>query len=305
VGWRVYRKTDALNNMDIKKLLEKYSLTEHPVGLGGCQNHDNSYSCCEYDLSVFDEKLEEDTIIEFENSLVTLHHCSLSETHSNVLAQFAGLKIILDEKWELRMLLAKINEKKDQIYKDYMKNCLIDSLFCITKAREGLKSSDPFFSSWIKCAAFYLADSILLYNSIRPSPAHFLQNIRTLPNDKVSEKFSIVNDCIGIERATTSLLERMCKSTIGFSDMVEGNDHSKIIESKYNYFIENSLLTDCYFYLGYINRNNVIKIKDKISQRPDLIHVLKVAFDIENDTSIIEKQADMFYEATNEILSLK
>ena len=41
------------------------------------------------------------------------------------------------------MTLSRIEEKKDQIYKDYMKNCLIDSLFCITKSKEGLKTSDP------------------------------------------------------------------------------------------------------------------------------------------------------------------
>ena len=278
---------------------------DFPVALGGCKNQGNSYDCCEYDLSVFDEKQEEDTIIEFENTLVRLHHCSLSETHSNVLTQYAGMKVILDEKWELHMLLAKIAEKKEQIYTDYMKNCLIDALFCITKSREGLKNSDPFSSSWIKCASFYLADAISLHNYIKPSPAHFLQNIRNLSTNKISEKFSIVNDCIGIERATQSLLERMCKSTIGFSDMVEGNEHSKIIETKYNYFIQNSLLADCYFYLGYINRNNIIKIKNKISKKPELIHILKVAFDVENDPLIIEKQANIIYDATNEILSFK
>ena len=34
----------------------------------------------------------------------------------------------------------------------------------------------------------------------------------------------------------------MCKSTIGFSDMVEGNDHSKIIQAKNDYFLKNSLV---------------------------------------------------------------
>ena len=73
--------------MDIQKLLEKYSLTDFPVGLGGCQNEGISYDCCEYNVSVFDEKNEPNTIVEFENKLVSIHHCSLSETHSNVLVQ--------------------------------------------------------------------------------------------------------------------------------------------------------------------------------------------------------------------------
>ena len=301
---RVYRKNKQDLFVNVLKLLEKYSLTDFPVGVGGCQNQGTSYDCCEYDISVFDEKKEPDTIVEFENNLVAIHHCSLSETHSNVLVQLSGLKIINDEKWELRMTLSRIEEKKDQIYKDYMKNCLIDSLFCITKSKEGLKTSDPFASCWIKCAAFYLADAILLHHLIRPSPAHFLQAIRTLENNKISDKFSIVNECIGIERATPVLLERMCKSTVGFSDMIEGNDHSKIIQTKNDYFLKNSLLADCYFYLGYINRNNIIKIKDTLLKKPELIHILKVGFDIENDPSVIEKQATILYEATNDILAI-
>lgn len=289
--------------MNIGKLLEKYSLDDFPAGLGGCQNQNTAYDCCEFDVFVFDEKKEPDTILEYEDKLVSIHHCSLSETRSNVLVQYSTLKVINDEKWELTMLLSRIKEKKVQIFKDYMKNSLIDSLFCITKSREGLKNSDPFASCWIKCAAFYLADAIVLSGAIRPSPAHFLQNLRTLPNDKIIEKFSVVNECIGIERSTPILLERMCKSTIGFSDMVEGNDHSKIIQAKYDYLLKDSFLADCYFYLGYINRNNIIKIKDNLAKKPELIHLLKVGFDIENDPSVIEKQSNMLYEATNDILS--
>ena len=45
----------------------------------------------------------------------------------------------------------------------------------------------------------------------------------------------------GIERATESLLSRMLKSTCGFSDMVEKNQNSIIIEKKANYLIQNSL----------------------------------------------------------------
>ena len=62
-----------------------------------------------------------------------------------------------------------------------------------------------------------------------------------------------------------TLLERMLKSTIGFSDLVEKNNHSKIIQKKYDFFIKNSMLSDCYFYLGYVNKENFIKIKDTLN----------------------------------------
>lgn len=91
---------------------------------------------------------------------------------------------------------------------------------------------------------------------------------------------------------------------MGFSDMVETNNHSKIIQRKYDYFIENSLFSDCYFYLGYINKNNLIKIKQSLHRRPELIHVLRVAFDVENDVAKIEAQASTIHRAANQMLTM-
>ena len=94
----------------------------------------------------------------------------------------------------------------------------------------------------------------------------------------------------------------MVKSTIGFSDMVEKNGNSQIIQKKYEYLVENSLLSDCYFYLGYVNRDNVLKIKNQIHRNPEFIHVLKIGLDMENDPMVIDSQAMMLIQTTNEIL---
>ena len=290
--------------MDVKNFLEDRSLNDFPCGLGGCKGENQSFDCCEYNITVFDNKKENDSINEYENEFFKIHHGSLSETNSNILIQYHNMQIILDEQWELRMLLSKINEKKQEIFYDYAKSCLIDSLFCSSKTKDGLQNSDPFASSWAKCAAYFLADAISGFNFQRPSPTHMLEHIRKLKKNRINEVFSAVNDCIGIERATPSLLSRMCKSTMGFSDMVEKNNHSKIIQKKHDYLVKNGLLTDCYFYLDYINRNNMIKIKDTLQQKPELIHVLKVAFDIENDISKIEQQVNLLQKTANELLSL-
>ena len=130
-----------------------------------------------------------------------------------------------------------------------------------------------------------------------------LKILRELPKNKTNETISVITDSIGIERATPSLLSRMLKSTIGFSDTIEGNFHSKSISRKCNYLIENSLFSDCYFYLGYVNRNNFKKIHD-LHRKPELIHLLKTAFDLENDTTRIESDANNLYDATNFLLSL-
>ena len=289
--------------MDLKNFLEEQSLNNFPSGLGGCKNENQSFDCCEYNITIFDNTKEDESIIEHENELVKIHHGLMSETNSNVLIQYHKMQILFDEQWELRMLLSKINEKKQVIFKDYARSCLIDALFCTSKTKDGLQNSDPFASSWVKCGAFFLADAILGFNLQRPSPTHMLEQIRTLEKNRINQNFSTVNDCIGIERATPSLLSRMSKSTIGFSEMVEKNNHSKIIQKKYDYLIGKGLLADCYFYLNYINRNNMIKIKNILQQKPELIHILKVGFDIENDASKVEQQANLLQKTVNELLS--
>ena len=290
--------------MDYKKFLEEHSLIKFPVGLGGCRNDGNSYDCCEYNITIFDESKENISIIETENEFVKIHHGSLKETRNEILTQYHNMQILLDEQWELRIFLSKIKEKIDKIFKAYSKSCLIEAAVCATKAKEGLKKSDPFATCWNKCAAYFIADAISVLNLKRPSPSHMLKNLRDLEKNKINENFSIVNQSIGIERATPTLLSRMCKSTIGFSDLVEENNHSKIIQKKYDFFKENSLISDCYFYLEYINRNNFIKIKETLHRKPDLIHVLKVAFDLDNDKTKAEQQADVLHKTANDMILL-
>ena len=289
--------------MNIKKFISEHELTSFPVGLGGCRVSGINYNSCDYDIFVFDDKSGQE-ILKFENESVMIHHESISETQSKQLLQYDGLEIIQDESWELRMLLSKINEKRALFYRDFAKNSLIESLFCCQKTKESINSTDQFGSCWQKCAAFYLADAILSLNRQRISPSHMLDLLRKLEKTQINEYLSIVTQTVGIERATPPLLERMLKSTIGFSDLVEKNNHSQIIQQKYNFFVNNSMLSDCYFYLGWINKENFIKIKDNLNREQDLIHILKVAFDVEADLNLVEQQANSIEKSCNTILSI-
>ncbi|TLX65690.1 MAG: hypothetical protein E6L02_07630 [Thaumarchaeota archaeon] len=291
--------------MDLKTLPEKLSLSHFPVGFGGCRNNGINFQCCEYNITVFDDKREEPSIHEIDGNLIKLHHGSLSETNDGVLKQFENMKILLDEQWNLRMFLTKIKTKSKQISNSYIQRCLVDAGVCATKARELVKSSDPLAHVWIKCAVYFLADAIFSINSKRSSPTHMLEIMRGFEKNKINQSFSVVHQCLGIERASTSLLSRMVKSTIGFSDMVEKNNHSKIIQQKYDYLVQNSLLSDCYFYLGYINRNNVIKTKDTLHRNLEYMHLLKVAFDTESDPLVVERQAMILLKTTNDLLTTK
>lgn len=288
--------------MELKNLISKLLISPFPIGLGGCRSNGINFECCEYNITVFDDKKNE-SIHEIDGELIKLQHGSLSETNPAILRQFENMQIISDEQWKLRIFLTEIKEKQTKISNSYTQSCLVDAGICATRAKEGIKTSDPLAPIWVKCSAYFLADAISLINLKRPSPTHMLESIRKFEKNSINKIFETVHQCLGIERTSTSLLNRMLKSTVGFSDMVEANSHSKIIERKYNYLVQNSFLSDCYFYLGYTNRNNIIKIKDSLHKKLDFIHILRVALDTESDPLVIERQALLLLKTINEILS--
>ena len=290
--------------MDVKKFAKENGLSDYPVGLGGCRISDLSFDSCDYDVFVFDGKSESETILGFDEQLVTLHHASFSETNSEKLLQYDKLEIISDESWDLRMFLSKIHEKHASLFSDFAKNCLIESQFCCQKTKEAIQTSNVFAPCWQKCASYYLANAISSINHQRPSPSHMLDSLRKLEKNPINEHISVVTQTVGIERATPILLERMLKSTIGFSDLVEKNNHSEIIQQKHDFFVKNSMLSDCYFYLGYINKENFVKIKSTLNREQDLIHILKIAFDVEADSNLLQTQSELVQNSCNELLEI-
>jgi hypothetical protein len=289
--------------MDIKKFIEEKGLSGFPIGLGG-KLSDLSFDSCYYDIFVFDEKSEPETILKFDDEFVIVHHASLSETNSEKLLQYDQLEIIHDESWDLRMFLSKIREKHVSLFSDFAKNCLIESQFCCQKTKESIQVSDVFAPCWQKCASYYLANAISSINQQRSSPSHMLDSLRKLKKNPINEHISTVTQTIGFERATPTLLERMLKSTIGFSDLVEKNNHSEIIQRKHDYFVKNSMLSDCYFYLGFVNKENFVKIKNTLNREQDLFHILKIAFDVEADSNVLEQQSNLVQKSCNEIFEI-
>ncbi len=290
--------------MDIEKFVAENRLSDSPIGFGGCRISDLHFNSCAYDVIVFDGKSESEKIIKYGDEFVIIHHASLSETLSKKLLQYDKLQIIHDESWDLQMLLSKINEKRSSLFTDFAKNCLIESMFCCQKTKEAIQTSDVFAPCWQKCASYYLADAISSLNHQRSSPSHMLDLLRKLKKSPINKHISVVTQTVGIERSTPTLLERMLKSTIGFSDLVEQNNHSFIIQQKHDFFLKNSMLSDCYFYFGYINKENFIKIKDTLNREQDLIHILKVAFDIEADSNQLLQQAKLVQKSCNDILEI-
>ena len=290
--------------MDLQKFIEIQELSNFPIGLGGCRTMDYFFDSCDYDLMVFDENSSNNQIISFENNLITIHHASLSETNTKKLLQYDKLNIIQDDSWNLKIFLSKISQKRTLLFSDFAKNSLIESLFCCQKTKDAIQTNDIFAACWQKCASYYLADALSSLNNNPSSPSHMLGSLRKFKKNSINNHISSILDTIGIERATPTLLERMLKSTIGFSDLVEKNNHSELIQKKYDFFLKNSMLSDCYFYLGYVNKENFILIKDELNRKQDLIHILKIAFDIEVDSNLLQHHAETIQSTCNDVLEI-
>ena len=100
--------------LDAKNILEKLRIENCPVAMGGCKNQGSSYDCCEYDVTIFDGKKQEESFLELDGTFYHIYHGTLQETSPDILLQYDGVAILLDEQWELRMLLSKIKEKKNK-----------------------------------------------------------------------------------------------------------------------------------------------------------------------------------------------
>jgi len=65
--------------MNYGDLIHEKSWSDYPVGLGGCRTSDNFFDSCDYDITVFDDKSQNDEIIQFQNNFVKIHHGSLGD----------------------------------------------------------------------------------------------------------------------------------------------------------------------------------------------------------------------------------
>ena len=289
--------------MNLDEITKIIGSNDSPIALGGYDSDDFDVDCGIQNVIIFDGKDISDEIITHESKTLKISHGTFSETNPEHLIHYGNIKIIQDTQWELKMLVSKVQEKKNMLFSTSAKNALVESQLSLSKAKNALEHDDPFVSCWIKSGIISLIDSILFQNNILPNPVHALSSMRGLKQKNTNQFVDKIISETGIERATSSLLVRMLKSTCGFSDMIEKNQNSIIIEKKTNYLIQNSLFADCYLYLIYQNRNNFYKIKDSLNKNSDKIHVLKTAFDLTTTSSDLSDTIDSLSEIPKSLLS--
>ncbi len=291
--------------MDVWKLLEdRHDLSGFPVGVSACRFSDICSDSCGHDIVVFDGRPGQTDVVESDNEFFIINHASLHETDPKRLLQYDGMNIIHDESWDLRMFLSKIATRRQSLLTDLTKNSLIDSLFCCQKTIDLIRDSDVFAPCWQKCASYCLADAICSLNGKAPNPVHMLDLLRKSDESLyTNEHVSVATQTVGIERATSILLERVLKSTVGLAGLVGGTDSSHAIRYRHDLLINNSMFSDCYFYLGYTNKENFMKIQD-LTRRPDLIYILKIAFDVDADLCLLSRRADLIRRSCNTLLDV-
>ncbi len=92
--------------MDVKQIPTLLSMSDFPIGLGGCRSDGTHFQCCEYNITVMDEKSGE-SVHRIENDFVKIHHCSLNDTTSSTLHQLHNLTIINDDQWKTQNVIVK------------------------------------------------------------------------------------------------------------------------------------------------------------------------------------------------------
>ena len=288
--------------MDLKKFLQVHGLENYSAGLCGCRAHGNPFESCDYDVVVFDGTDQDSQILEHDGRFVNLHHCSIDGSSTHSLIHMDGMTILSDDSWELRPLLSRFLENRYNLFVDHAKNCLIDSLFCCQQCALGLEKSDVFSSCWQKCASFLLIDAVFALNHIPPSPSHMLEITRRFEKNPINEKMSSILQTLGLERATPSLLKRMLKSTVGFLQLTHDSTRARVVKDTYDYLVRHSMFSDCYFYLGYVNKMNFLKMGTLAQHDANLIHILKISFDLEVYSTTIMQHSQQIQNMCSEIM---
>jgi len=72
-------------DLESKKILEKLSIENCPVGMGGCKSQGYSYDCCEYDITIFDDKKQKDSFLEYDGIFYHIYQGTLQETSPDIL----------------------------------------------------------------------------------------------------------------------------------------------------------------------------------------------------------------------------
>lgn len=276
-----------------------YEKTDSELALIGCRAEDSeiSYECCEYDIAVLgvnDASLRNNITYVGNNTLEFLNFPKYS--HHDI----SLFNMVLLSNEASGLLVSPYSIPKLDIKKMFIaggKRRIVDSLFTVSKNSNN--KTELSSSLNLKMAAYDLIEGILLVSGVRPMPIHELNQLRLLEvhKDLINEAIQDCIECLGIERATRTIINRSFKA---LKEILKERYDIELLASKIKFLLEHGLLADCYYYIGKLVCNHLEK-KDNAFQMN--YHKLNsIALDLTGDYENVNKMSALIKDNCKNIL---
>jgi hypothetical protein len=270
---------------EIQAFLSKDSDLE--LGLIGCRADSShiSYDCCEYDVAIIgsNENGYDKKIVRLgDNTIEFLYFPNYQNYGHNDISLFNMIK--LDKSSDLFISPQPPEIDRKSWYIAAGKRRVVNSLFNVSKnssAKAELNSSLN-----LKIAAYDLIEGILLLSQTRPMPIHELNQLRQVEvhKDFINEAIQVCIECLGIERATRTIINRSFKA---LKEILKERYDVELLSTKVDFLLKQGLLADCYYYIGKLVCSHLEK-KDNASQLN--YHKLNsIALDLTSDYEKVKK----------------
>ena len=294
--WKICARLILLFQFKLKipdKIQEYFSeKTDSELALIGCRADEAriSYDCCEYDIAVLGEN-----DMGLGNKIMQVGNDTLEFLD---FPKYDNSEISLLNMVKLKNKTSNLLVSKDQhstpksdikrIFIAAGKRRAVDSLFNVSKISSTKAELNSALN--LKIAAYDLIEGILLTSEIRPMPIHELNQLRQLEvhKDLINEAIQLCIECLGIERATRTIINRSYKA---LKEILKERFDIGLLESKIEFLVQHGLIADCYYYIGKLVCNHLEK-KDYAFQLN--YHKLNsLALDLTSDYENINKRSKL------------
>ena len=185
-----------------------------PAGLGGCRAGGDPLPECDYNVTVFDGPGPDEY-----RGPVRVSHADISDMRPERAVHYLGMRVLRDGSWDLRTALSALRPEK--ILRAYSRGRAVEAAACcaLAEADGGWRSA-----MWAKAGALHLAEAHMAASGARPSPTHGLAALRGAPAPILEE--------LGLERASPTLLSRMCESVVAISESIGSGPPPGMLRAK-------------------------------------------------------------------------
>ena len=248
---------------EIQDFLSKNSDLE--LALIGCRADSSHilYDCCEYDVAILggNENGYDKKIVQLgDNRIEFLHFPNYQNYGHNDISLLNMIK--LEKSSDLFVSPHPPEIDRKSWYNAAGKRRVVDSLFNVSKNSSAKAELDSSLN--LKIAAYDLIEGILLLSQTRPMPIHELNQLRQVDvrKDFINEAIQICIECLGIERATRTIINRSFRA---LKEILKERYDVELLSSKIDFLLKQGLLADCYYYIGKLVCSHLEK-KDNASQ---------------------------------------